>query len=413
LSRAFNRMTGQLKAQQNALVSANQLLDRRRQFTEAVLSGVSAGILSIDAGGFIRLANNSAAQLLETSEGELAGRRLIEAVPELAALLDVALTEGKSAGQIKIARQNDLQTLAVQIASETGSAGSFVVTFDDISAQLADQRSAAWADVARRIAHEIKNPLTPIQLSAERLQRKYAVQIKEDPETFATLTATIVRQVGDLRNMVDEFSSFARMPKPMFRAEIITDIVRQTMFLQEVAAPSIVFKLEQSDAGVRAMTHFICDRRQIGQALTNIMKNAVEAIEARLQRDGTGPAGEIVVNLSAQRERLTVSVSDNGIGLPIDQRERLTEPYVTTRSRGTGLGLAIVKKIAEEHCGTLELIDLSRLATPALDGSAPPLSGSMVRMRFDLRALAELEMAHGNQRSVDDLSLSNIRQQQG
>lgn len=410
LSRAFNRMTGQLKAQQNALVSANQLLDRRRQFTEAVLSGVSAGILSIDSGGFIRLANNSAAQLLESSEGELAGRPLIDAVPELAALLDVALAEGEAAGQIKIARGNDLQTLAVQIAAETGNARSFVVTFDDISSQLADQRSAAWAEVARRIAHEIKNPLTPIQLSAERLQRKYAVQIKDDPETFAILTATIVRQVGDLRNMVDEFSSFARMPKPIFRAETIADIVRQTMFLQEVAAPSIVIRLEQGEAGEAGLTHFICDRRQIGQALTNVLKNAVEAIEARLLRDGAGSAGEIVVNLSAQRERLTISVSDNGIGLPIEQRERLTEPYVTTRARGTGLGLAIVKKIVEEHCGTLELIDLGRLANVT---DSPLPSGSMVRMRFDLRALAELEMAIGAERGVGDTLFPKTRQQQG
>jgi two-component system, NtrC family, nitrogen regulation sensor histidine kinase NtrY len=391
LSRAFNRMTGQLKAQQSALVSANRQLDRRRQFTEAVLSGVSAGVMSVDEVGMIRLVNHSAADLLESSEGALAGTLLSSAVPEFGPLLAAATRDGDAEGQVKIARGPDTQTLAVQIAAEAGSAHSFVVTFDDISAQLADQRSAAWADVARRIAHEIKNPLTPIQLSAERLQRKYGAQISDDPETFASLTETIVRQVGDLRRMVDEFSSFARMPKPVFRAEPVLDIVRQTLFLHEVGFPAIAFTLEIPEM----LPLLVCDRRQIAQALTNLLKNAAEAVEARLMRDGAGAIpGAITLVVTVARERLVIAVTDNGIGLPAENRERLTEPYVTTRARGTGLGLAIVKKIVEEHGGTLELAD----APVGTDG----VGGSTARMRFDLRALAARD-DHGEMVEISDM----------
>jgi two-component system nitrogen regulation sensor histidine kinase NtrY len=342
-----------------------------------VLSGVSAGVMSVDEVGTIRLVNHSAAELLESSEGALAGALLSAAVPEFGPLLDAAARDGEAEGQIKIARGADTQTLAVQIAAEAGSARSFVVTFDDISAQLADQRSAAWADVARRIAHEIKNPLTPIQLSAERLQRKYGAQIKDDPETFASLTETIVRQVGDLRRMVDEFSSFARMPKPEFRAEPVLDIVRQTLFLHEVGFPAIAFSLDVPET----LPLLVCDRRQIAQALTNLLKNAAEAVEARVARDGDGAVpGKIALDVTLARDRLAITVTDNGIGLPAENRERLTEPYVTTRARGTGLGLAIVKKIVEEHGGTLELAD----APVGEDG----IGGSVARLRFDLRALA-------------------------
>ena len=365
LARAFNRMTGQLKTQQAALVSANAQAEARRQFTEAVLSGVSAGVLSIDAGGAIRLANRSAAELFGTSEAALAGRPLAEAVPQLAALLDEASAQGDASGQVVIVRGADTQTLSVRIAAETGGARSYVLTFDDISAQLADQRRAAWADVARRIAHEIKNPLTPIQLSAERLQRKYARQIREDPETFASLTGTIVRQVGDLRRMVDEFSSFARMPKPVFKPESIAEIAKQALFLQEVAYPQIRF-------GLVAPTHLpdlVCDRRQISQALINLLKNAAEAIAAK----GDAEPGLISLAIDATDTRVTVRVTDNGCGLPAEARDRLTEPYVTTRLRGTGLGLAIVKKIVEEHGGTLDLADA-------------PGGGTVARLGFDRRA---------------------------
>lgn len=361
LERAFNRMTGQLKAQQTALVTANSQADERRQFTEAVLSGVSAGVLSIDAGGIVRLANHSAAALLQTTERDLAGRPLALAVPELAALLEEAAVQGDAAGQILIARGSETQTLAVRIAAEAG--GSYVLTFDDISGQLADQRRAAWADVARRIAHEIKNPLTPIQLSAERLQRKYARQILEDPETFASLTSTIVRQVGDLRRMVDEFSSFARMPKPVFKREPLAEIAKQAVFLQEVAYPNVRFGLVVP----AQLPDFVCDRRQISQALINLLKNAAEAIAVCGKTEG----GLISLEIRSTPTDVTIEVSDNGCGLPAEARDRLTEPYVTTRSRGTGLGLAIVKKIVEDHGGTLEL------------GDAPG-GGAVARLGFEL-----------------------------
>ncbi|QXQ05372.1 PAS domain-containing sensor histidine kinase [Sphingosinicellaceae bacterium] len=363
LERAFNRMTGQLKAQQNALVTANAQADERRQFTEAVLTGVSAGVLSIDAKGIIRLANHSAAELLQSTARALAGRPLAEAVPELAALLDEASAQGGAAGQVIIARGADTQTLSVRIAAESGGARSYVLTFDDISDQLADQRRAAWADVARRIAHEIKNPLTPIQLSAERLQRKYARQIIDDPETFASLTSTIVRQVGDLRRMVDEFSSFARMPKPVFQLESIAEIAKQAVFLQEVAYPNVRFGLVVP----ASLPDLICDRRQISQALINLLKNAAEAIAACGKTEG----GLISLTVRATDTHVTIEVTDNGCGLPVEARDRLTEPYVTTRTRGTGLGLAIVKKIVEEHGGTLDL------------GDAPG-GGAMARLGFVL-----------------------------
>ena len=373
LARAFNRMTGQLKAQQTALVTANTQLDARRQFTEAVLSGVSAGVVSIDAAGIIRLANHSAAVLLQTTEGELAGRSLADAVPQFATLLDAAAERGDAAGQVEIVRGADTQTLAVQIAAERSGARSYVLTFDDITGQLADQRQAAWADVARRIAHEIKNPLTPIQLSAERLQRKYGRTIADDPATFANLTGTIVRQVGDLRRMVDEFSSFARMPKPVFKPEPLADLAREAVFMQEVANPAIRFVLDLPDP----VPLLVCDRRQIAQALTNLIKNATEAVAARTERDhATG--GRIALAIDVLPERLVLRVTDNGIGLPTEHRDRLTEPYVTTRARGTGLGLAIVKKIVEEHAGTLDLSDA-------------PGGGTVARLCFDRTAAATLD----------------------
>ncbi|WP_426164200.1 ATP-binding protein [Sandarakinorhabdus sp. DWP1-3-1] len=355
LARAFNRMTGQLKAQQQALVGANQQLDVRRQFTEAVLSGVSAGVLSISAKGVIRVANRSAAALLEMSEIQLTGQPLNRVVPELATLLEEAQASGDASAQVRIARGAELQTLSVRIAAENETDGGFVLTFDDISAQLADQRRAAWADVARRIAHEIKNPLTPIQLAAERLQKKFGRQISEDAETFGTLTGTIVRQVGDLRRMVDEFSDFARLPKPVFAIESLERIVRQALVLQEVAYPAIRF------IAAGQAEPLVCDRQQLSRALTNLIKNAAESVTARIDREtGEGQLareGLIDILIEDDERRVTLTVTDNGIGLPTEGRERLTEPYMTTRARGTGLGLAIVKKIVEDHGGTLELGD--------------------------------------------------------
>lgn len=360
LARAFNRMTTQLQAQTQQLIRANDQLDSRRAFTEAVLAGVTAGVLSVDRQGVIGLANRSAEILLEAQEQALVDRPLADVAPELAGIIE----GGQGEGVVQIARGDDTQTLAIKLVEVSGG---YVLTFDDISQQLADQRHAAWADVARRIAHEIKNPLTPIQLSAERLQRKYGAQVSDDPQTFARLTGTIVRQVGDLRRMVDEFSSFARMPKPVFRAEPITDLVRQTLFLHEVAYPAVSYRAIVDEPPPM----LVCDRRQIAQALTNLVKNATEAVETR-REEGEEP-GVIEITIHDNEDRLTVAVADNGIGLPRD-RDRITEPYVTTRARGTGLGLAIVKKIVEEHFGSLEFSDR-------------PGGGAVARMTFDKRLL--------------------------
>ncbi len=373
LTRAFNRMTGQLKAQQADLIGANAQLDGRRQFTEAVLSGVSAGVLSIAGDGSIRAANRSAAVLLESAESELVGASLKTEVPALAALLDEAALSGDASGQVRIVRGPETQTLSVRIAG-AGGEGGYVLTFDDITAQLADQRRAAWADVARRIAHEIKNPLTPIQLAAERLQRKFGRQVTEDAETFSTLTGTIVRQVGDLRRMVDEFSDFARLPRPVFAPESLDRIVAQALVLQEVAYPAIRF------VAAGSAEPLVCDRQQLARAVTNLVKNAAEAVGARLDRDAvTGGAprpGEVVVEIADGEDHVVLTVTDNGCGLPTEGRDRLTEPYVTTRARGTGLGLAIVKKIVEDHGGSLELSDA-------------PGGGARARVRLS-RAMATL-----------------------
>jgi two-component system, NtrC family, nitrogen regulation sensor histidine kinase NtrY len=239
-----------------------------------------------------------------------------------------------------------------------------VVTFEDITRQLVDQRQAAWSDVARRIAHEIKNPLTPIQLATERLKRRYSKQVVADGELFEELTGTIIRQVGELRRMVDEFSSFARLPKPLFRGEDPVDLARQALFLQEVARPDINFAFAaDADLGIIA-----CDRHQFGQAMTNVLKNAVEAVEARQKNEDKDYRGRISVTIKGGLEDVLVCVADNGVGLPQDG-ERIMEPYVTTRDKGTGLGLAIVKKIIEEHGGDIQF-------------AAGETEGTVVTMRF-------------------------------
>ncbi|WP_298671338.1 ATP-binding protein [uncultured Sphingomonas sp.] len=360
LATAFNRMTEQLQAQNTALVTANAQLDSRRALIEAVMSGVSAGVISIAGDRTVRLINSSAETLLGISESP-AGRSLAAVSPELDALLDGNAREAI----VQVTVNAEPRTLAVRIARDgTGP----ILTFDDITQQLLDQRRAAWADVARRIAHEIKNPLTPIQLAAERLQRRYGAKVEEGDTTFARLTDTIVRQVGDLRRMVDEFSSFARMPKPVFRMESLVDIARQTMFLHEVGHSGLRFELLHDEPGPT----LVCDRRQIGQALTNIVKNAVEAIEAK-GVDG----GEVRMTLAEKPGRVTITVADTGVGLPVE-RDRIVEPYMTTRARGTGLGLAIVKKIVEEHFGTISFSDHAG-------------GGALVTMTFDTTALAGLD----------------------
>ena len=356
---------GDLTARVDILRTANAQLESRRKLIEAVMSGVSAGVVSIDAQRNVRLINESAIELLHPGEQELVGHPLRDLAPELDTLLD----SGDREAVIQLGTGGDARTLAVKVTSD--EAGR-VLTFDDITQQLNDQRRAAWSDVARRIAHEIKNPLTPIQLAAERLKRRYGKKIEPEDGTFAQLTDTIVRQVGDLRRMVDEFSSFARMPKPVFRQESLLDIARQAMFLHEVAHPTIRFEMDAPDPA----PGLICDRRQIGQAFTNIVKNAVEAIEARGEGEAL-PRGEIVMAISPEAEgRITLTLADNGIGLPVE-RDRIVEPYMTTRSRGTGLGLAIVKKIVEEHFGTIAFSDR-------------PGGGTLVTICFDTDQLAEM-----------------------
>lgn len=359
LSRTFNRMTSQLGSQRSELVEANRQLDTRRRFTEAVLSGVSAGVIGLDPEGQITLANRSAAEFLGVEPGSLSGLALTEILPEI-----VPLLEQLGPNQTRtVQSQFDLRraglphrTLLVRIAPEEQgkTVRGYVATFDDVTELLQAQRKAAWADVARRIAHEIKNPLTPIQLSAERLKRKYLKEITSDPETFVTCTDTIVRQVGDIGRMVDEFSAFARMPQAVMRKESITDLVGQSVFLQRQAHSDVRYEVVKPQEPLTVE----CDGRQLTQAITNLLQNAADAIDGRIAEDGKNlPPGNIVVELSVEDDRALISVQDNGRGLPEAGRERLTEPYVTTRAKGTGLGLAIVKKIMEDHGGSLEMHD--------------------------------------------------------
>jgi two-component system, NtrC family, nitrogen regulation sensor histidine kinase NtrY len=354
LARSFNRMASQIEQQRRELIDANKELDTRRRLTDAVLAGVSAGVLSVDGTGVIARTNRSALELLSLPEDGVLERQLIDVMPELAPLV-VQATERSdrvTQGQVEILQRGTRRILLVRI-SAASDAGS-VVTFDDVTDLMSAQRMAAWGDVARRIAHEIKNPLTPIQLSAERLKRRYLKQIKEDPETFTTCTDTIIRQVGDIGRMVDEFSSFARMPRPTVQPEDAKELCQQALFLQRNGNPDIRFRPSFPDHPVP----LICDRRQISQVLTNILKNAGEAIEGRQAKPGqTLSPGEISLSLKDEGATVRIIVEDNGKGLPVEGRERLTEPYMTTRSKGTGLGLAIVKKIMEDHGGLLSLED--------------------------------------------------------
>lgn len=355
LGRAFNRMTQQLDAQRSALITANQQNDERRRFTETVLAGVSAGVIGIDADGKITIVNRAAARLLNAAPEELEGRHYAEAVPELAVLIRRALSEpvGRASGEATIKRAGSPRQLSVQVTNESGHQDSgYVATFDDITDLVSAQRTAAWADVARRIAHEIKNPLTPIQLSAERLKRKYLDRIGEDSQVFEQCTNTIIRQVGDIGRMVDEFSSFARMPTPVMRRECAQEMLSQPLFLQREAHPEITFESRLP----KDMVYVECDGRLLSQALTNIIKNATEGIASRIAQGDDAP-GKIAVAIETTDSQIAFRVTDNGIGLPAEQRHRLTEPYVTTRAKGTGLGLAIVRKVMEDHGGEILLED--------------------------------------------------------
>jgi len=365
LGRAFNRMAQRLETQTDALVKANNQLDDRRAFIEAILESVTAGIISVDGNGGVRLVNSSAQKLLFANADEnLLGRNIREVGPAFARLIET----GEKDRVIQYAVENQLLTLAVKITREPIG---HVITFEDITQQLLDQRQAAWSDVAQRIAHEIKNPLTPIQLATERLKKRYSKEVITDPEVFEQLTETIIRQVGDLRNMVDEFSSFAKMPKPVFREENCHELVRQAVFMHDVAHSDVAFELRSESKDL--LIH--CDRRQIGQAITNIIKNAIESIEGRVKKEDEPIVGKILVEIQQSDNEIKIAITDNGIGLP-DDKDRLIEPYMTTREKGTGLGLAIVKKIIEEHYGDINF------------ENAKP-RGAMVILRFNTALLKQ------------------------
>jgi len=362
LSAAFNRMTGDLQAQQTALKAASDEAQDRSRFIETVLSGVSAGVIGLDRHGRISAINDSALQLLHIDGTDVLGQALGALSPELSDL--VKRVEAHIEEDIDVARDGETRRLRVRI--EGGQGGEMVLTFDDITRLVTAQRNAAWRDVARRIAHEIKNPLTPIQLSAERLRRKYRDKV-DDVEVFDRCTDTIIRQVGDIGRMVDEFSSFARMPAPRFAPENPAELLRAAVFAQRVAAPNTPVELVEP---LPAAT-LLCDGRMVGQALTNILKNAGEAVAARRGDHASDTVG-ISASLSIHDGLATFAIEDDGVGLPARDRDRLTEPYVTTREKGTGLGLAIVKRICEDHGGELKLAD------------AEVLSGARVCLVFPL-----------------------------
>ncbi|WP_337995566.1 PAS domain-containing sensor histidine kinase [Oleispirillum naphthae] len=356
LSRAFNRMIRQVAEQRESLLDANQQLDQRRRFTEAVLTGVSAGVLGLDALGRVSAINPSAAELLSLDTAGAVGRSLSDLAPDLdSAFTEMRHASGRSMQKpVTIRRGGHERVLLVRVSAELSGLDviGYVLTFDDVTELQAAQRAAAWSDVARRIAHEIKNPLTPIQLSAERLRHKYEPQITEGQETFRACTDTIVRQVADIRRLVDEFSSFARMPTPEFVRENLGLLVQQAAELQRSAYPQIAIGLKLPEAPV----FFECDRGLIAQAFTNLLKNAIESIEDR-QKTRHEPPGRVGIALTAEGGRIRVEICDNGMGLPKADRQNLTNPYITTREKGTGLGLAIVKKIMEDHRGRLLLLD--------------------------------------------------------
>ncbi len=380
LGETFNKMTHELRTQRDDIVRARDLIDSRRRFTEAVLAGASAGVIGVDAESRISILNRSAERLIGHAEAEALGRQLDEIAPELTHLVTTARTgmQRLVQGQVTINRNGRERNLSVRVTSEQSgdTERGYVVTLDDITDLVTAQRTSAWADIARRIAHEIKNPLTPIQLSAERLRRKYGSVIKEDAAVFHQCTDTIVRQVDDIKRMVDEFSQFARMPKPVIGSEDVADTVRQVVFLQRVGNSEIDIEVAIPEDSMPARF----DRRLISQALTNIIKNATEAIAA------VPPAelgrGRIRVSSMREGSDIVIDVIDNGIGLPKENRSRLLEPYVTTREKGTGLGLAIVGRILEEHGGRIELHDAAE--------KAPGQRGAWMRLRF---AAAAIEVA--------------------
>jgi two-component system nitrogen regulation sensor histidine kinase NtrY len=372
LGETFNRMTQELRTQRDDIVRARDVIDQRRRFTEAVLAGASAGVIGVDGEGRISILNRSAEKLVDRLESDVIGHPLSEILPELKEIFTNAQLgiQRLVQGQVTINRQNRERNLSVRVTTEQSpdSERGYVITLDDITELVSAQRTSAWADIARRIAHEIKNPLTPIQLSAERLRRKYGKTITDDPAVFYQCTDTIVRQVDDIKRMVDEFSKFARMPKAVIAGEDVADTVRQVVFLMRVGNDDIDIDLELAEDPMPARF----DRRLISQGLTNIIKNATEAIAAVPQ--SVRGRGRIRVNAVREGSDIFIDVIDNGIGLPSENRNRLLEPYVTTREKGTGLGLAIVGRILEEHGGGIELRDASE--------KFPGERGAWMRLHF-------------------------------
>jgi two-component system nitrogen regulation sensor histidine kinase NtrY len=355
LSNGFNRMTQQLKSQREALLMANEVNEKRRQFTEAVVEGVSAGIIGLDPFGAVTLVNARACEMLGQTEIDMMGERMEDILPEIAPTLEKAKSarRGQVRDEIQLGNETNRRIYQIQLTREgsiTESKG-YVLTLDDITELESAQRTSAWADVARRIAHEIKNPLTPIQLSAERLRRRYGSRLEDDREVFDKCINTIVRQVGDIGRMVDEFSAFARMPEASPERADLTDTIRQAVFLESVRLPEVNIVTQLPDETIFAWF----DTRLVSQTLTNLIKNAVEAFEGLDMRSGWHPT--ITVDAHYEGNHARISVSDNGKGWPRENRQRLLEPYMTTREKGTGLGLAIVARIIEQHGGIVELVD--------------------------------------------------------
>ncbi len=367
LMRSYNRMTAQLDEQQQNLVTANKLIDLRRQFIEEVLEGVTSGVLSLDHRHVIQVINEMATKMLARDDEPLVGRSIKDIFPELMdSLLKLDSEHRKVSEQLKIPRRGALHTLRVSIVlvGEGSDQQTYIITFDEITELLSAQRKAAWADVARRIAHEIRNPLTPIQLSAERLNRKYLKQIKVDPEKFESCVETIVRQVANIGDMVTEFSNFARLPEPKLKQEDLIKLIRQQVDQQRDSEPDIKFEFKSS--GMKTYD-FNCDGAQISQVLTNLLQNAIDSLHEYYKSDKTGKIS--VVFEENESNSFTLLIKDNGPGFPSEDREALTEHYITKKEKGTGLGLAIVKKIVEDHGGVLTLEDAVR-------------GGAIVRMKF-------------------------------
>ncbi len=400
LSSTFNNMTFRLRTQRDELINANTVIDDRRRFTEAVLSGVTAGVIGVNSEGIITLTNPSAVDMLGIEEKDLIKSSLLEVVPAFSELWQRAQAEqvkNRVEEHIDILIDGVERHFAVRFTREIAGDDEYgyVITFDDVTELVSAQRNTAWADIARRIAHEIKNPLTPIQLSAERIRRKYGETLGQDRTVFDQCTDTIIRQVGDIGRMVDEFSSFARMPEPAKKEHDVRRVLRDAFILFQSSQENLDIKLDCPDEAVISL----CDERLLSQAVTNLVKNASEAIEsvrALKEENGELYQGSILIRMKALDNKCQIEVIDNGCGLPETNRNKLVEPYMTTREKGTGLGLAIVQKITEQHGGTLQLSD-----APRQDGFT---QGACVRI---ILPIVSTENETSKDNKVEELSSKN------